>query len=126
MNKRNISIGFCRIFLIQLFSIFLINNIIGQSNDDCLTCHEDPTLTTTRQGKTYSMFVNRNLLMSSVHKDVECASCHPDAAVDEFPHPETLAPVDCGFCHDEAMKEFERGIHGQALKLNALYAPDCM
>jgi len=60
-----------------------------------------------------------------MHKDVECASCHPDAAVEEFPHPEILEPVDCGFCHDEANEKFEMGIHGQALKLKALYAPTC-
>ena len=97
----------------------------GQGNDECLMCHEDHSLTTVRHGKIVSLFVNYETLKNSVHADVECASCHPDAAVEEFPHPEELAPVDCGFCHDEAMQQFNIGIHGQALKLNALYAPDC-
>jgi predicted CXXCH cytochrome family protein len=97
----------------------------GQTDEDCLFCHEDNTLTALRQGKTVSMFVNHTNLKNSVHKDVECSSCHPDAAVAEFPHPDILAPVDCGFCHDEAFKGFDKGIHGQALRLNALYAPTC-
>lgn len=97
-----------------------------QGDDDCLMCHDDPTLTTTRQGKVHSLYVKKDLLKNSVHADVECASCHPDAAVEEYPHPEILAPVECGFCHDDAQQEFDRGIHGQALKLKALYAPDCI
>jgi predicted CXXCH cytochrome family protein len=97
----------------------------AQSDDDCLTCHEDHNLSTIRQGKTYSLYVDKSVVKNSVHKDLECSSCHPDAAVPEFPHPENLAPVDCGMCHDDAKAEYDKGIHGQAMKLKALYAPDC-
>jgi len=109
-----------------LTSLLFLNLALGQSNDDCMMCHEDPTLTSIRQGKTYSMFVNKSVVQHSVHADVQCVSCHQDADVAEFPHNEDLSPVDCGFCHDVAQLEFERGIHGQALKLNALYAPTCV
>jgi predicted CXXCH cytochrome family protein len=99
--------------------------VYAQSDDDCLMCHEDPTLTATRQGKTVSMFVNKKVLDNSVHEGMECSSCHPDAAVAEFPHPDILQPVNCGDCHDGEMAEYDKGIHGQAKRLNALYAPDC-
>ncbi|MFH1320142.1 MAG: cytochrome c3 family protein [Bacteroidota bacterium] len=88
-------------------------------------CHEDPGLTTVRYGKTKSLHITGKVINKSVHKDVTCASCHTDAAVEEFPHPETLKQVDCGSCHSGPQKYFDAGIHGQALKLNALYAPDC-
>ncbi len=88
-------------------------------------CHEDPDLTTVRQGKTISLFIDKSILANSVHKDVLCASCHPDAFVEEFPHPEDLKPVNCGSCHKTPMEQFSKGIHGQALQLKALYAPDC-
>jgi len=99
--------------------------LFGQANEDCLMCHEDPELTTVRQGKTLSMFVNYSILANSVHKDVLCSECHPDAFVEEYPHSEILNPVNCGNCHNPPQQQFEKGIHGQALQLKALYAPDC-
>ena len=103
----------------------IMNLCFAQSNEDCLMCHEDPELTTERQGRTISMYVNQNILMNSVHKDVDCVFCHEEAEVEEFPHNETLAPVNCGNCHDVAQMNFEKGIHGQALMLNDPNAPSC-
>lgn len=125
MNNSNILFGkwFKCVLLILSFVIRL--HAMGQSNEDCLMCHEDPELTTMRQGKTVSMFVNASILSHSVHKDVLCASCHPEALVEEYPHPEILTPVNCGECHEDAQMQFEKGIHGQAYQLKALYAPDC-
>ena len=113
--------------VITLSLLFIISAIYGftQSNDDCLMCHEDQGLTAMRAGKQVSMYVKADALENSVHKYVDCADCHQDAAVDEFPHPERLEPVDCGLCHDIANEEFYAGVHGQALKLNELYAPTC-
>jgi len=123
-NNKYIPRQIVLIFII-LLPYWSVLSTFSQSNEDCLMCHEDPTLTAIRQGKTVSMFVNEKILISSVHDGMECTSCHPDAGVEEFPHPEVLPPVDCGFCHDKAFAEFDRGIHGQALRLNALYAPTC-
>jgi len=109
------------IFTLMLFSSLLF----AQSNEDCMMCHEDPELTTERYGRTYSMYVNIKTIEYSVHKDVDCVLCHEDADVEEFPHEEFLEPVNCGNCHDVAQARFDKGIHGQALKMNALYAPDC-
>src|SRR5512136_1373289 len=92
----------CRRFYMLFLPLFFLPGFLaGQENADCLMCHEDPALAVVRQGKTISLFVNSKTLENSVHKGIECTSCHPDAAVKEFPHPEELAPVDCGFCHDE-------------------------
>ena len=100
-------------------------DVFAQSNEDCMMCHEDPELITERKGQVISMFVNLSIFGNSVHGDLDCVMCHEDADVEEFPHNDMLAPVNCGNCHDEATAKFEKGIHGQALKLNALYAPSC-
>ncbi|MCF8405771.1 MAG: cytochrome c3 family protein [Bacteroidales bacterium] len=120
-------ISYRKIFnFLYLGILVLISGIAySQSNDDCMMCHEDPELTTERQGRTISVYVNLSIFQNSVHKDVDCVLCHAEADVEDFPHNEVLAPVICGDCHDEAQIMFDKGIHGQALKLNALYAPDC-
>jgi predicted CXXCH cytochrome family protein len=125
MNTKYIATGFFKGLALLLPALLLLNTAIAQGDDDCLMCHEDPDLTTIRRGRTISLYVNPNILKNSVHEGIECASCHPDAAVDEYPHPEILEPVDCSFCHDEAWLAFDKGIHGQALRLKSLYAPDC-
>ncbi len=114
-----------RIYLIILFLGICAAQVFSQANDDCLMCHEDPDLTAIRKGKEVSMHIKPNALEKSVHKDLDCVYCHEDAAVDEFPHPDKLQPVNCGNCHDGAMEQYEKGIHGQALRLKAMYAPDC-
>ncbi len=112
-------------FIIVLILFFFPLLTFSQSNDDCLICHDDPALTAIRQGKTVSRYVNAAKLARSVHKDVLCASCHPDALVEDYPHPENLKPVNCGSCHEKSLQDYDRGIHGQALQLKALYAPNC-
>jgi len=94
-------------------------------NETCFDCHSDVDLETQRGGKTVSLYVNEQVFNSSVHADLECISCHEDADVEDFPHEEQLAAVFCGNCHDDVQLNFEAGIHGQALKRKALYAPDC-
>lgn len=99
--------------------------LLAQTKEACLECHSDPGLTTERGGKQVSLFVNMKIMNNSVHKDQECISCHVDAAVEEFPHPEKLEPVNCGTCHDNEQVDFAASIHGQALNRKAPYAPTC-
>ena len=120
--KKNIIIISALIF--SFFS-FEINNIFSQTNDDCLNCHSDATMTKVSNGKTISLFVNKNILSNSVHANVKCVSCHADAAVSDFPHPENLKEVVCGKCHGTEFIQYSAGVHGQASKLNSAYAPTC-
>lgn len=118
------TVGLCLLFLMFLFSG--AGKLYAQpSNDDCLSCHDDPGLTAEKSGKKVSRYIPANALDHSVHKNVTCASCHIDAAVDDFPHPETLKPVDCGTCHTDAKDKYLRGIHGRAFLNNQPYAPTC-
>ncbi len=104
------------------------NNLFAQFDEDCMMCHEDPELTAERNGKTVSMFVKTSALERSVHKDVRCIDCHDDVNTDEFLHADQqkkLKAVDCNRCHKTTALQFEAGIHGQALRLDEPYAPDC-
>jgi len=112
-------------FFILFLCILLISLLAAQTNEDCAMCHDDPDLTTERQGRTISLYVDLKKFSKSVHKDSDCISCHQDADVEEFPHPERLERVNCGFCHDQADEEFFAGIHGRALRRGAPYAPTC-
>lgn len=101
---------------------------LAQSNEDCMMCHEDPELTSERNGKTFNWFVNLKKLQRSVHKDADCLDCHQDVDTEEYLHADQLkklAPVDCASCHDGAGMMFYKGIHGQALELKEPFAPDC-
>ncbi|MFZ4412071.1 MAG: cytochrome b/b6 domain-containing protein [Bacteroidales bacterium] len=112
------------LFLIISF-VFLSSNLNAQTNEDCLGCHSDKTLSKQIKGKTVSLFVNHSIIGSSIHKNQKCIACHKDANVSDFPHPENLKEVDCGSCHKNAQYQFGISIHGQALKFNAPFAPDC-
>ena len=114
-----------RIIFLAFGLLLAVVKLSAQSNDDCFTCHDDPSLTKDRAGKKVSLYVKPTSLDHSVHKSVLCASCHTDAAVAEFPHPETLKTVNCGTCHEDARDKYFRGIHGRAFLANEKYAPSC-
>jgi predicted CXXCH cytochrome family protein len=95
-------------------------------NETCFMCHSDEELTTERNGSTIQLYVDENSFSRSIHQGLDCIACHPDADVEDFPHPEDLAPVNCGNCHDDAQADFKASIHGMALERHALYAPSCM
>ncbi len=117
-NLSRLSLFFFAILSCALFSF-------AATNDDCFMCHSDPELTAQRNGRTISLFINDKVFYGSVHKDLDCVSCHTDADVEEFPHPESLQSVTCNDCHSDEGDEFYAGIHGKALKRGAPYAPTC-
>ncbi|MBE0652018.1 MAG: hypothetical protein IH595_14420 [Bacteroidales bacterium] len=110
--------------LLILTGFLLVGSMSAQSNDDCMMCHSDPTLSATINGKNVSLYITGKTLARSVHKGLKCIACHTDANVTDFPHP-VLKPVQCGQCHKTEMVNYDRGVHGQAQKEGALYAPTC-
>ncbi len=118
-----------RIYLIYVV-FFLTGTMTGTtlfaaSNKDCQMCHSDPELTTTRRGRTISLYVDEQKFNQSVHSKLQCVRCHADADVEDFPHAERLQKVDCAKCHRDADDAFYKGVHGIALKRGAPYAPTC-
>lgn len=72
------------------------------SNDDCLACHSDNSLTMEKNGKEISLFVDEKVLQASPHKKIECLSCHEGFNPEDLPHKENIQPIDCMTCHKDA------------------------
>ncbi len=89
----------------------------------CISCHEGPAYRETKQGGKEVVHFNRQELNDSTHKSLGCTECHTGAST--VPHKKELGRVDCAGCHREASLQFERGIHGVALKRGDKDAPSC-
>jgi len=61
------------------------------SNDDCLACHGDKSLTATHGGKPVSRFVDGKKFAASVHGSLSCTNCHADLEGKDLPHEAPLA-----------------------------------
>jgi predicted CXXCH cytochrome family protein len=82
--------------------------------EDCLVCHADKDLKSSR-GR--SVFVDQAAAEASIHGQIglTCSDCHTDLkAVKDFPHAETLKPVDCASCHSEAAAKVGTSVHRAA------------
>src|ERR1039457_4126705 len=96
------------------------------SNDDCLACHSDKSLTATRGGRTVSRFVDGKRFSSSVHGVLSCTSCHADLAGKDLPHGTPVARVECGTCHSDEQKQHAASLHGRAIARGDPLAPHCV
>ena len=96
------------------------------SNDDCLACHSDKSMTTKRGGRTVSLFVDGKKFASSVHSPLSCTSCHADLEGKELPHGTPLARVQCGTCHSDEQKQHAASLHGKAIARGDALAPHCV
>jgi cytochrome b subunit of formate dehydrogenase len=92
-------------------------------NRECLSCHDDPALTKTVEGKEVSLGVNTNVFLKSVHGKLSCVDCH--AGIKETPHPDKLPPAQCASCHAEVAKEYSGSIHGMSHVMTASGAATC-
>ena len=92
-----------RLFIIILFGLlFIVKPLRAQSNDDCLMCHSDNTMTTERNGKEVSLYVNQDLFQHSAHGKLNCVSCHIGFNPEDVPHKENIKPINCLSCHTGA------------------------
>lgn len=95
----------------------------AMSNEECLVCHEDPSLTNSA-GR--SAAVEPSLFGASVHNALSCTDCHVQPAnYEDAPHFKTYQKVNCASCHDEAERSFLSGFHGKALTTGTPRAPEC-
>ncbi len=98
----------------------------GPSNDDCLACHSDKSLTTKRGSRTVSLFVDGKKFSSSVHNALSCTSCHAALEGKDLPHETPVARVDCGTCHSDEQKQHSHSLHGKAIARGDSLAPRCV
>ncbi len=94
------------------------------SNDDCLTCHSDSSLTKEVNGQSVSVFVDQKTFEASVHSFLNCADCHSD--VKDYPHDPTPKSVSCAQCHEEASQAYNQGLHAKARNGGNTRAASCL
>lgn len=98
----------------------------ARPGEECLACHGEKSLTTTRAGRTVSLFVEAKKFSGSVHGSLGCTGCHADLAGKDLPHETPLAKVNCGTCHSSEHEQYARSLHGKALARGDLLAPRCV
>lgn len=113
-------------FMGVLIGVWLLGGLLyAQTDDDCLMCHGDVTMMESMGVDNWeSLLVDAGGYQTSVHAEATgCVGCHMD--ISEFPHPEQVARVECSNCHYEENEAYLSGIHGQAFRRGAPYAPAC-
>jgi uncharacterized protein with PIN domain len=96
-----------------------------QPGAECLACHGDKSMSTTRAGRTVSLYVDGKKFAASVHGSFGCTGCHADLEGKDFPH-ETPARVKCGTCHTTELEQYARSLHGKANARGDALAPSCV
>ncbi len=114
--------------ILAAVALLLVSRLIGmaQESSECLACHDDKSLTGTRQGKTVSVYVDAKKFAASIHGSLPCVGCHKDLEGKELPHEERLAPAVCSDCHPAETKLHAESLHGKAVKRGDPLAPRCV
>lgn len=99
----------------------------GFANADCLLCHGKPDLVATADGR--SLFVDADVFGGSIHgrKVVACAQCHTGVDPSDATRPcaTIVEKVDCAICHEAAVADYERSVHGALHAKGDPNAPSC-
>jgi cytochrome b subunit of formate dehydrogenase len=96
------------------------------SNDECLACHNDPSLTKDENGKQVSLHVDDAKFKASIHSSFGCTDCHSD--IKAFPHDPTPVMPKCATCHADEKTAYDHGVHAKAAaagNTNVAKCQDC-
>ena len=95
------------------------------SNEECLACHGDSTMTKDVNGKQVSLYVNPETFKTSIHGGMfTCGDCHTD--VKTSPHETTPAKISCASCHADQQAAYDRSYHATAIKAGDGQAATCV
>jgi len=95
------------------------------TNEECLACHGDSTMTKEVEGKQVSLYVNPEAFKSSIHGGMfACVDCHTD--IKSSPHENTPAKISCATCHADQQAAYDRSYHAQAIKAGDKQAATCV
>ena len=115
-------------FLIVIFALRFSERPVRAADApgaECLACHGDKGMSTTRAGKTISLYVDGKKFATSVHASFGCTGCHADLEGKDFPH-DKPAQVKCGTCHSDEQALYARSLHGKAITRGDPLAPRCV
>ena len=117
--------------LVLLVALLLCTGAVAKttpkmSNEDCLACHNDSTLTKEENGKQVSLHVDDAKFKASIHSVFGCTDCHKD--IKAFPHDPTPAKPVCATCHAGEQTAYDHGVHAKAAvagNTNVAKCQDC-
>lgn len=96
----------------------------GMADKDCLECHDNPKLVSSKDGR--SLFVDYNEIKNSRHSNTACSQCHSEVNVSKHRACETIThKVDCSACHEEVALEYSKSTHGTLVAKNDPNGPTC-
>ena len=93
------------------------------TNEDCLACHSDASLTKEVDGQSVSLHVDGGHFAGSAHGSLTCISCHTD--IKAVPHDPVAGTVDCAQCHADAVQAYNQGVHQKAIQRGNPKAAGC-
>ena len=96
------------------------------TNDVCLGCHNDPSLTTEINGKQVSLGIDDAKFKASIHSAFQCVDCHAD--VTNAPHDPAPVMPKCATCHADQQTAYDHGVHAKAAaagNANVAKCQDC-
>ncbi|MDH3268526.1 MAG: hypothetical protein OEM46_06690 [Ignavibacteria bacterium] len=97
----------------------------GMADKDCLECHDNPNLVSSKDGR--SLFVNYNEINNSRHSKTACSQCHSEVNVSKHRPCETIqSKVDCSACHEEVGLEYSKSTHGNLVAKQDPNGPTCI
>jgi len=104
----------CALFAVCAAMVVLpLALVYPQGNTDCLGCHGEKGVTTSKEGKTISLYVDAASFKRSAHGDLACVSCHKGFNPAELPHARTIRRVNCASCHrDRQFERYKESVHG--------------
>lgn len=116
--------------IIPLLAVLMFNvlTVSAQEVDNCLSCHDDTTLTAKdADGSEHSLYVDKEMYLKSVHGEMEygCTDCHDGPTLAEHKDGKKYDKIICADCHDEAAAKHEKTSHGQLAKEGNADAPTC-
>jgi cytochrome b subunit of formate dehydrogenase/nitrate/TMAO reductase-like tetraheme cytochrome c subunit len=126
MKESRSSRYLCILTLFLLINVFYSTSY-AQSNEECMSCHSDDSMTMEKNGREFSIFVNENVLNPSAHGKLTCISCHTGFDPYEIPHKENIRPIDCMTCHKSApvKHSFHKTMFGTSEGKNGGIAVSC-
>jgi len=109
-------------FLLLIFGLFFcveagawaqeIDHSNFKETEKCFGCHGNADLTVEKDGKAFSLFVDKDSYDESVHGSVPCISCHTFEGPHEYGDAlnENVSEK-CGNCHTGAAFDYNRSVH---------------
>jgi cytochrome b subunit of formate dehydrogenase len=117
--------GFALLSVFIAFSFCVAAADKKPTNDDCLACHGESTLTKEINGKPVSLYVSPDKFNASIHGSMfSCVDCHTD--IKRSMHEATPAKVSCAQCHNDQQTVYDRSLHAKAVAAGKTNAATCM